>query len=85
LLGETVRRLRCEKGWSVLQLSKRSGVPEQVIEGLESGGPYVPSEANTALLAEALGLPAGPMLVERERLSERYWGAASASRTPNAS
>jgi hypothetical protein len=39
---------------------------------LESGRPYVPSEAHTGLLAEALERPAGPMLVERERLIERW-------------
>jgi hypothetical protein len=31
---------------------------------------YVPSEANTVLLAEALRMPAGPLLEERERLFE---------------
>jgi transcriptional regulator with XRE-family HTH domain len=73
LLGETVQRLRYEKCWSVLQLSKRSGVPEHVIEEIESGRPYVPSEANTALLAEAFGVSVGLMLVERERLMEELW------------
>ena len=35
-------------------------------------GIYVPSEANTVLLAEALRVPAGPLLVERERLFEQW-------------
>jgi hypothetical protein len=40
---------------------------------MESGsGTYVPSEANTMLLAEALRVPAGPLLEERERLFEQW-------------
>ena len=35
-------------------------------------GIYVPSEANTVLLAEALRVPAGPLLEERERLFEQW-------------
>jgi len=33
---------------------------------------YVPSEANTVLLAEALRVPAGPLFEERERLFEQW-------------
>ncbi len=33
---------------------------------------YVPSEANTVLLAEALRVPVGPLLEERERLFEQW-------------
>jgi transcriptional regulator with XRE-family HTH domain len=70
-LGDTVRRARCAKGWTIEQLSKRSGVPGRLIREMESGnGAYVPSEANTVLLAEALRLPAGPLLEEREQLFE---------------
>jgi hypothetical protein len=32
---------------------------------------YVPSEGNTALLAEALRVPVGSLLTERDRLVER--------------
>jgi hypothetical protein len=40
---------------------------------MESGSDtYVPSEANTVLLAEALRLPAGLLLDERERLFEQW-------------
>jgi transcriptional regulator with XRE-family HTH domain len=64
--------LRYEKGWSVLQLSKRSGVPKHLIKEIESGRrPYVPSEANTVLLGEALRVPVGLLLAERERLVDR--------------
>ena len=66
-----MRRARCAKGWSIEQLSKRSGVPGRLIREMEGGSPsYVPSEANTVLLAEALRAPAGVLLEERERLFE---------------
>lgn len=73
VLGETLRQARREKGWSVAQLSKRSGVPERLIHEIEGEShTYVPSEANTALLAETLRLPVGLLLEERERLLERW-------------
>jgi transcriptional regulator with XRE-family HTH domain len=73
LLGETLREERCKKGWSVEQLSKSSGVPGQLIREIESQSPtYVPSEANTILLGEALRIPVGLLLGHRERLFERW-------------
>jgi transcriptional regulator with XRE-family HTH domain len=73
VLGDTVRRARCAKGWSIPQLSKRSGVPGRLIREMEGGSDtYVPSQANTVLLAEALKVPAGPLLDERERLFEGW-------------
>ena len=73
MLGETLRELRRQKGWSIAQLSKRSGVPGRLIREMEGGSPtYVPSEANTVLLGEALRVPAGPLLEEREQLFERW-------------
>jgi len=72
-LADIVRRARCTKGWSIEQLSKRSGVPGRLIREVEGGSSsYVPSEANTVLLAEALRLPAGLLLEERERLFEQW-------------
>jgi transcriptional regulator with XRE-family HTH domain len=72
-LGDTVRRARWAKGWSIEQLSKRSGVPGRLIRETEGGSPtYVPSEANTVLLADALRVPAGPLIEERERLFEGW-------------
>ena len=68
-----MRRARCTKGWSIEQLSKRSGVPGRLIREMEGGSPtYVPSETNTLLLAEALRVPAGPLVEERERLFEGW-------------
>jgi transcriptional regulator with XRE-family HTH domain len=82
VLGETVRELRRKKGWSIGQLSKRSGVPEWVIHEIEGESPsYVPSEGNTALLGETLRVPVGPSLEERERLSERTFPSPPRSRT----
>lgn len=55
MLGETLREVRHQKGWSIEQLSKSSGVPGQLIREIESQSPsYVPSEANTVLLGKAL-------------------------------
>jgi transcriptional regulator with XRE-family HTH domain len=72
MLANTLREARRKKGFSVLHLSKRSGVSWGVIEQIESGSPsYVPSEGNTALLAEALRMPVGSLLAERDRLIER--------------
>jgi transcriptional regulator with XRE-family HTH domain len=72
-LGDTVRRERCSKGWSIEQLSKRSGVPGRLIREMECGSDtYVPSEANTVLIASALRVPAGPLLEEREQLFEQW-------------
>ena len=68
-----MRRARCAKGWSIEQLSKRSGVPGRLIRQVEGGSnTYVPSEFNTVLLAEVLRVPAGPLLEERERLFEQW-------------
>ena len=73
MLGDTLRRARCPKGWSIEQLSKRSGVPGRLIREMEGGSStYVPSEANTVLLAEALRVSAGLLLEERERLFEQW-------------
>ena len=72
MLGETVREVRRRRGWSIEQLSKRSGVPARLIREVESQSPtYVPSETNTILLAEALRIPVGLLLGQRERSFER--------------
>ena len=72
-MGERVLQARRAKGWSIPQLSKRSGVPGRLIRVLEGGSPtYVPSETNTVLLAEALRVPVGPLLEEREQLFEQW-------------
>jgi len=69
MLAHTLRETRNKQGLSVGQLSKRSGVRGWAIEQIEEGSTsYVPSQGNTALLAEALGLPAGSVLTERDRL-----------------
>ena len=71
MLARTLRETRLRKGLSVEQLSKRSGVRGWTIQQIEDGSPsYVPSEGNTALMAEALGLPVGSLLAKRDRLVE---------------
>jgi transcriptional regulator with XRE-family HTH domain len=70
-LGATLREARSRWGLSIEQLSKRSGVPGRLIREMEDESvTYVPSEANTVHLAEALRVPAGPLLEEREQLFE---------------
>ena len=72
-MGDTLRRARCAKGWSIEQLSKRSGVPGRLIREMEGGAPtYVPSEANMVLLAKALRVAVGPLLEERDQAIERW-------------
>lgn len=72
MLAQTMRETRRKRGVSIGQLSKRSGVLEWVISEIEGETPsYVPSEGNTALLAEALRVPVGPLLDERDRLVQR--------------
>ena len=72
MLADTLREARRKRGFSLLRLSKRSGVSWSVIRQIESGSPsYVPSEGNTVLLAEALRVPVGPLLTERDRLVAR--------------
>jgi transcriptional regulator with XRE-family HTH domain len=69
-----VRQARCAKGWSIEQLSKRSGVPGRLIREMEEGSStYVPSEANTVLLAETMRVPARLLLEQRERLFEQWY------------
>jgi transcriptional regulator with XRE-family HTH domain len=73
VLGDTLRRARYAKGWSIPQLSKRSGVPGRLIREMEGGSvTYVPSEANTVLLAEALRVAVGPLLEQRDQAIERW-------------
>ncbi len=48
-------------------------MPGRLIRETEGGSStYVPSQANTVLLAEALRMPAGPFLEEREQLFEQW-------------
>ena len=72
MLAKALREARRKKGWSVLHLSNRTGVSQKAIEQIEDGSPsYVPSEGNTALLAQALRVPVGTLIAERDRLVER--------------
>jgi transcriptional regulator with XRE-family HTH domain len=66
-------RGKAQEGLELEELSKRSGVPRRLIREIEKGSPssYVPSEANTILLAEALRIPVGLLLGQREQSFER--------------
>jgi transcriptional regulator with XRE-family HTH domain len=79
MLGDTVRRARYAKDWSIEQLSKRSGVPGRLIREMEGGrNDYVPSEANMVLLAEALR-------VQRDSCLRRGNGCLSSGTTETSS
>ena len=63
------------QGLELEQLSKRSSVRGRLIREMAGGSDtYVPSEANTVLLAETLRVPSGLLLEERERLFEQWQG-----------
>ena len=48
-------------------------MPGRLIREMEGGSHnYVPSETNTVLLAEALRVPVGLLLEEREQLFEQW-------------
>ena len=48
-------------------------MPGRLIREMEGGSPtYVPSDANTVLLAEALRVPVGRLLEEREKLFAQW-------------
>ena len=55
--GETIRRLRCAKGWSSGELADESGVSRAYLWQLETGGKTQPSFAILEKLAKALGVP----------------------------
>ena len=54
-IGEEVRRLREERGWSQRELAERMGATQSVIARLEAGG-VVPTIATLDRVAAALGV-----------------------------
>jgi transcriptional regulator with XRE-family HTH domain len=54
LVGENVRALRLENGWTQEQFAERSGFSQQYISGLESGRRN-PTIVSLFELAQALG------------------------------
>jgi ribosome-binding protein aMBF1 (putative translation factor) len=72
-LAGTVSRSRLRLGLGVGDLAAKSGVPEHVVLGIESGDSYVPSEANTVKLAVTLRVPASVLLTQRELRARVIW------------
>jgi transcriptional regulator with XRE-family HTH domain len=70
----TLREAREEHGWSAEELAARSGVPADVVVGLESGRrqPVTPDVARA--VAGALGLDAGTVYELRPSLGLRAVG-----------
>ena len=57
-VGERVRALREERGWSQTELGVRSGVEQTIISRMERGRMSNPSHRAIAALASALGVTA---------------------------
>jgi transcriptional regulator with XRE-family HTH domain len=65
VISEHLRRVREMRRWEISELSRRSGVPANIILLTESGE-HVPSHTNTVRLALALGMDVPRLLKVRE-------------------
>jgi transcriptional regulator with XRE-family HTH domain len=54
-LGDRVRRLRQEKGWTTRMLAKEAGVSDSYVSRLETGATAKPRQEDLQQVAEALG------------------------------
>ena len=61
-LKTVIRQLRESKGWSQLELARRSEVDQGYVSHLEAGTKKNPSIAVLKKLARALGVPVGELL-----------------------
>ncbi len=61
-----IKKLRLEKEWSQLELSKRSGVSQSHIHYLESGNKQ-PTITTLRKLADALGVSVADLLDEEQQ------------------
>ena len=65
MVSEHLRRMREMRRWEVSELSRRSGVPANIILLTESGE-HIPSQVNTVRLGVALGVDVTHLLKVRE-------------------
>lgn len=65
-IGETLRRLRDERGWTQYRLAKRAGLSPSYIHKLEAGKHPRPSSETVGKLARALGVPTSELTGEKE-------------------
>ncbi|HEY5902550.1 MAG TPA: helix-turn-helix transcriptional regulator [Anaerolineales bacterium] len=63
-LGETVRRYRLERGWSIRELAERAGMTHPPIGKIERGLAKAPDPETLNKLEDALNLPKGTLLIE---------------------
>ena len=57
MLGSQIKKFRLESGWTMLDLSKESGVSLSAISLIESNKRPDPSISTVSRLSEALGVP----------------------------
>lgn len=63
LLGERIRALRAKRGYSLADLSERTGIDRCNISKLENGrGPVSPELATVVALARGLGVEPGVLI-----------------------
>lgn len=63
-LADQLRQQRERRGWTQLELSRRSGVPQPSISRIEAGDRLQPRVQLVARLAKALGVPVEYLVVE---------------------
>jgi transcriptional regulator with XRE-family HTH domain len=66
LIGQRVRKLRKERGWSQPELAERAGLTERTITNYETDARTRPPLATVQALADALGVPITDLLGEPE-------------------
>lgn len=66
-VGENLRRLRAEKGWTQEVCSEHSGVHRHTIAVIESGVRAAPDTTTLRKLAGALGVQLVDLLVQPQR------------------
>ena len=60
-VGDKVRDLRKERGWSQQELADQAGISMQTVSNLETGR-HVPGIATLSKIAGALGVPLSDLL-----------------------
>lgn len=64
-IGERVKELRLQRGWTLGQLAQRSGVAESYLSRLERDHYKSPGMRNLTKIAEAFGIPPRSILSVR--------------------
>jgi transcriptional regulator with XRE-family HTH domain len=75
-IGEVIKELRKEKGWSQTKLVSKSGVEASTLSRLENGQIKTPSEETLKNLAKALGEPIWKLTQSSQELAKDTEGAS---------